>query len=347
MIPQFPNYMQPPPVAVGYPPLVSGQAYNKKKEKKTRYELLEPSIIERTLYGHRITKNVTQSSLPLEGVPTVYPPQYFSYARPCMIDFIRENRSLKLQLDDIDLSIDIDTMKDDDAKKFATKIGLDGVNTRKELETKLKGNAKSAEMLEMIIDKVCKDILNRENRNPTIIFTRSVKVAKDDKKTKAVIEFNSLSCKLKFYAMVLGNFVNNFPGFMAVCGTIPAMGFGNLNCGVQLGEYVEKAVEKIKKTIKEAWHYYLKNGTPKNSSSGGSSLHELKQLSNDKNYRKEYFLNESQTYTYICDRILKDLCKTKNRNDIAIKSKLLDNYKKYYNAVKYLNKHYDKNLKQV
>ena len=357
----FQNYMYPSPVSIGAP-LVTGRAYNKKKEKKTRYELLEPTMIEKTLTGYRATKNVTQTNLPLQNVMTAYPPQYFNYARPCMTDFIRDNRSIKLTIDSIKLNwppnfIEFNSQQ---ITQFAEMFGVSVVPVvagagdnivarREELNTKIKiKEYNSTELLSMVVEKVCKDILNRENTVTTMVFTRSVKAEmNDEKKAKITIEFNTLSCKLKFYAMVLGNFVSNFPGFMSVCNTIPPMGFGmgmGMGCGIQMGEMIKKAEEQMKKTIKNAWVHFIKEGTPKNSSSGGGDIHELKLLSNNKKYRKEYFLNESQTYTYVCDRILNELCKRKVRKDKDLFSTLLSDYKKYYNAVNYLNKHYHKYL---
>ncbi len=353
----FQNYLYPSPVSIG-PPLVTGHAYNKKKENKTRYELIEPTTIERTLTGYRATKNVTKTNLPLKNVMTAYPPQYFTYARPCMTDFIRDNRSIKLTLDDIMLNwpeqADFGGFNDEQITKFADMFGVSGVpaaaggNTaarQGDLNTKIKiKKYNSTELLSMVVDKVCKDILNRENTVTNMVFTRSVKTEKNDEnKAKITIEFNTLSCKLKFYAMVLGNFVSNFPGFMSVCNTIPPMGF-SIGCGLEMGEMINKAEEQMKKTIKRGWTHFIREGNPKNSSSGGGDLQELKLLSNNKKFRKEYFLNESQTYTYVCDRILNELCKRKVRKDKDLFSALLSDYKKYYNAVNYLNKHYHKYL---
>ena len=358
----FQNYMYPSPVSIGAP-LVTGRAYNKKKENKTRYELLEPTMIEKTLTGYRATKNVTQTNLPLQNVMTAYPPQYFNYARPCMTDFIRDNRSIKLTID----SIKLDWEKTDNFTNYITWAMITDIATafgvsvagapaaaaaagptaahQEDLNSKIKiKEFNSPELLSMVVEKACKDILNRENTVTNMVFTRSVKAEmNDEKKAKITIEFNTLSCKLKFYAMVLGNFVSNFPGFMSVCNTIPPMGFG-MGCGIEMGEMIKKAEEQMKKTIKTAWVHFITQGTPKNSSSGGGDIHELKLLSNNKKYRKEYFLNESQTYTYVCDRILNELCKRKVRKDKDLFSALLSDYKKYYNAVNYLNKHYHKYL---
>jgi hypothetical protein len=327
----FPQALYPAPVAVNT------------KSLRNSVSILNPADIKCTLSGNCVaSRQSTQiQNRALPGAFTMYPPMAVMPVNP--IEIIKNQRSVELELD---IKMDykeygdlIKPVNDTARHAFCTFFNIPDTNgscTPDQFKEKVKIKSyNEVNNLEMIVEKVCRDIMNKSLLGQNITFIRSVKVKKNDSKVTTTIEFNSFSCKLKFYAMVCGNLIGNYSGFWNFVNGLPTI---DLASQIGINGYMTKAEDKVKELIILSWKYFITKGMPRDSSEGGSNNNEIKQLFKNNKFRKECIENERQTYSYLCDRLLKKMCTKEIRRNKPELNTYLDVYTNNYNVVQYLNK---------